>query len=117
MKQIFMMVGLILISFSLCIGQTVKNQSLADQIKKMYELDQKVQTDIVTAFQNGASPEKKDELFKIQSETFKHHIPILKKIISENGYPTYDLIGQEAGNNFFTMVQHSDADLNFQRRH
>ena len=100
-------------SFSICFGQT--NQNLANKINKMYELDQSVQTDVMIANQNGVTKEKMDELFKKVPETFKKHIPILKQIIAENGYPTYELVGKEAGDNFFTMVQHSDADLQFQK--
>mgnify|MGYP001331349733 CR=1 FL=1 len=113
MRRNIIVFGLILLSFSVCFGQT--NQKLADEINKMYELDQSVQTDIMTAAQNGTSKEKIDELIKIQHETFKKHIPILKKIIAENGYPTYDLVGKDAGDKFFTMIQHSDADLKFQK--
>jgi hypothetical protein len=101
---------------SLSFGFGQNNQQLADKINKMYELDQSVQTDIMTAAQNGASKEKLDELYKIKSDTFKKHIPILKKIIAENGYPTYDLIGKEAGDKFFTMIQHCDSDLPFQKK-
>ena len=113
MSKIIISISLILLSFSLCLGQT--NPKLADEINRMYELDQSVQTDIMTAAQNGATTEKVNELIKIQLETFKKHIPILKKIIAENGYPTYDLVGKEAGNQFFTMIQHSDVDLKFQK--
>ncbi len=113
MRKNIIAFGLILLSFSLCFGQT--NPKLAEEINKMYELDQSVQTDIMTAAQNRATKEKLDELYKIKVDTFKKHIPILKKIISDNGYPTYDLIGKESGDNFFTMIQHSDADLQFQK--
>lgn len=113
MKKNIIAIVLILFSLSLCFGQT--NQSLADKINKMYELDQSVQTDVIIANQSGATKEKMDELFKKVPETFKKHIPILKQIIAENGYPTYDLVGKESGDKFFTMIQHSDADLQFQK--
>ncbi|HRH41248.1 MAG TPA: hypothetical protein PKY82_06345 [Pyrinomonadaceae bacterium] len=113
MRKILLTIAFVLMSLSFSFGQ--HNQQLADKINKMYELDQSVQTDIMTAAQNGASKEKLDELYKIKSDTFKNHIPILKQIIAENSFPTYDLVGKMAGDNFFTMIQHSDADLQFQK--
>ena len=113
MRKNIILLGLFLLSFSLSFGQT--NQKLANEINKMYELDQSVQTDLIEALQSKASKEKIAEVDKFKVETFKKHIPVLKKIIADHGFPSYDLVGKEAGDKFFTMIQHSDSDVKFQK--
>jgi hypothetical protein len=95
-------------------AQNLQKPALAKLIDSLYVIDQQVQTDIMEANKNGASPEKMQELFAFQFETFKKHIPIVKKIVAENGYPTIELVGKESSNHFFLLVQHADADLEFQ---
>jgi hypothetical protein len=34
--------------------------------------------------------------------------------VAENGYPTIKMVGKESSNHFFYLVQHADADLEFQ---
>jgi hypothetical protein len=92
-----------------------KNIELAAEINCYYEIDQKVQNDIVAAYQAGTGKEKMDELFKLQALTFKTHIPILKAMIRKHGFPTFELVGEAASKNFFVMIQHADADPEFQR--
>ena len=106
---------LILLNIALCAAQTPQNVELANEINRFYEIDQSVQTDIISAFQKGVSKEKIDELFKVQTDTFKKHIPALKKIVRKHGFPSFELVGREASDNFFTMVQHSDSDIEFQK--
>ena len=105
----------VLFSFTICFAQTPKNPQLAAEITRLYEIDQRVQNDIVSAYQNGLEKEKITELFKIKDDTFKKNIPVLKQIIRKNGFPTYDMVGKEAAGHFFTMIQHADSDVGFQR--
>lgn len=95
--------------------QTPRNPELAGEIDRLYAIDQQVQADLVSAYQNSASKEKIAELDLQVKETFRNQIPLLKKIIQKHGFPTFDLVGKEMSNNFFTMVQHSDSDLKFQQ--
>ena len=97
-----------------CVAQTSQNKELTEKIDRMYELDQKVQTDIISAIQKKESKEKIKELEKFRDDTFKKHIPILKDIIKKYGVITYDLVGKESSNKFFTLIQHSDSDVKFQ---
>jgi hypothetical protein len=113
-KLLFLLMFL-LVGVTICTAQTPKNTELATEINRLYEIDQSVQNDVVSAYQNSASEEKIKELYKIKDETFKKHIPILKEIIQKYDFPTYDLVGKEAAGHFFTMIQHSDSDLEFQK--
>ena len=47
-----------------CVAQTSQNKELTEKIDRMYELDQKVQTDIISAIQKKESKEKIKELEK-----------------------------------------------------
>lgn len=115
MKNIFFYWSvLFLFNTGVCFAQT-PDIELVEQINSRYKIDQAVQTNIVSSFQNGASKEKIDELVKIQTETFKNHIPLLKRMIKNYGFPSFKLVGREASNQFFTMVQHADSDIEFQK--
>ena len=52
----------------------------------------------------------------IEHQTFLRHIPVLKTIVSKYGYPTFEKAGSESSSYFFTLIQHSDADIEFQSR-
>lgn len=82
-------------------------------IDSLYTEDQQIQTDINKASQNGEN-EKVTALISEEMELFARHIPILKGIYKEIGYPTIDLVGKENSNKFLILVQHSDADVAFQ---
>lgn len=97
-------------------AQNRTNIELSAIIDSLYVVDQKVQTDIVDAMKKGVFAEKATELFRIEKETFKRHIPILKKLVEENGYPTSQLVGKERSGKFFFLVQHADTDLEFQEK-
>ncbi len=114
-NKLLFWLGILLLSGTIGAAQTPKNVELAAEITRLFEIDQRVQNSLVAAFQNGANKEKMDGLFKLQTETFKAHIPILKQIIRKHGFPAFELVGEEAARNFFTMVQHSDSDLEFQK--
>jgi hypothetical protein len=44
------------------------------------------------------------------------NFPIVEKILHTYGYPTYTLVGQESGQHYFLLVQHSDFNVPFQQR-
>ena len=82
-------------------------------IDSLYQVDQSIQMEIMEAGQNGES-ERLEALFNQELEIFERHIPILKDIYNQIGYPGIDLIGEEGSGQFFTLVQHADADVAFQ---
>jgi hypothetical protein len=94
---------------------TQQTQELATEINRLAKIDQQVQIDTMQAISNKASEERLKELVKIQTDTFKNHIPILKEIIRKYGYPTVSMVGKQASFNFWLMVQHADTDVKFQK--
>ena len=122
MKKIILIVmaGIILIS---CKAKIQNSKTISDQnsikeisilIDSLYTVDQSIQLKISSAAQNGEN-EKLKELFANEKEIFKRHIPILKIIYKRIGYPTIELVGKENSSKFFTLVQHSDSDVDFQQ--
>ena len=89
---------------------------LKDFIDSLYQVDQQVQQDMVTAFQKGASFDSIKIFETVEKQIFARHIPILKGIFKEYGYPTQKIVGQESSSHFFTLIQHSDADVEFQSK-
>ncbi len=108
---------LILLCLSLfSFGQTTQQtQDLATEINRLAKIDQQVQIDTMQAIKSMAGEERLKELSKIQADTFKNHIPILKEIINKHGYPTVSMVGKQASFNFWLMVQHADTDIKFQK--
>lgn len=84
-------------------------------IDSLYGVDQSIQLKIVEESENGIG-ENFYALLSEQEEIFERHISELKKIYSRIGYPTIDKVGKESSAHFFTLVQHADADVDFQAR-
>ncbi len=126
MKAIFriLIIGIVLIS---CNGKKKKNEvkgtkikvdkqlteSISNLIDSLYIVDQKIQSDLTQSAKKGED-DKMKELFFEQKKIFERHIPILKDIFNKIGYPTIELVGKENSSKYFTLVQHSDSDTNFQ---
>lgn len=80
------------------------NKQLALLIDSLSEEDQKPVT--MDTAQNA------EKAFK---EVTKRNIPVLKKIVHQYGFAGYNLVGKESSDNFWMLVQHSDADVAFQK--
>jgi hypothetical protein len=78
------------------------NKKLASRINKMAEVDQQMRTRV------QAGGEWDLSIDKTNTEE-------LKSIIDEFGWPTIDLVGEEASNNAWLLAQHADHDLEFQK--
>jgi hypothetical protein len=90
------------------------NTKLAEKIDSLYTVDQSVQTDIQKAFEKKVPFDSVQKLQTIEKGVFDRHIPIIKQIIAENGYPTIKKVGADASHHFFALIQHSDSDPAFQ---
>jgi hypothetical protein len=55
-------------------------------------------------------------LVDVEKINYASHQPLLEKIVRQYGYPGFKQVGQKSAYNFFIMVQHADAHLNFQRK-
>ena len=114
MKKIL---GIIIIGITLfgCKEKTSKkvefNQDLADELKKMAEVDQ-----IAAYIPQGKYKEMTSEQWNsFKDSVYTTHQKRLKEIFDKYGFVGFDLAGEEGSQNFWLMVQHSDHNPNFQK--
>lgn len=55
-------------------------------------------------------------LVDVEKVNFARHQPVLEKIVKQYGYPGFKQVGEKSANNFWLLVQHADAHLDFQRQ-
>ena len=89
-------------------------QGLKVYIDSLFTVDQQVQQDMINAFQRSAPFDSIKVLEDIQKQTFARHIQLLKDVVKTHGYPASEKVGAETSSHFFTLIQHADADVNFQ---
>lgn len=76
------------------------NRKLAKEIQKMARLDQKVRQQ-----KDG------DVIMAVTKSNTKR----LKEIVKQFGWPTISLVGSQASNSAWLLIQHADHDLKFQK--
>ena len=103
---------LLFLTFKEIYGQTINK--LTFKIDSLYAKDQSVQLEIQNALDNKVPFDSIQKLQDAMKKLFDRHIPIIKQIIDKSGYPTIRKVGEQASHNFFTLIQHSDADPAFQ---
>lgn len=82
------------------------NYNLINELKLMCQKDQEVRFKVI----NGEISE--EEISKVDQE----HLPRLKNIIYEFGWPGFQLVGGEGTDCMWLLVQHCDQDIEFQKR-
>ncbi|MCR5888662.1 hypothetical protein LRS06_12975 [Hymenobacter sp. J193] len=55
-------------------------------------------------------------LEEVEKLNYANHQPVLEKIIQQYGYPGFRQVGEKSAFNFWLMVQHADAHIDFQRK-
>jgi len=86
------------------------NQDLADELKKMAEIDQ-----IAAYIPQGEYKKMTSEQWNtFKDSVFTTHQKRLKQIFDKHGFVGFDLAGEEGSQNFWLMVQHSDHTPEFQ---
>ncbi len=87
------------------------NPTLAEELKKMAEIDQ------IAAFIPQGEYEKmtEEEWKSFKDSVFTSHQKRLKQLFDEHGFAGFDLVGEEGSQNFWLMVQHSDHNPSFQQ--
>ena len=95
-------------------GQNVEfNQELADELKKMAEIDQ-------IAAQAYSQQTEYPQMSQEQWKAFKDSVYATnqkraKEIFDQHGFVGFDLVGKKGSQNFWLIVQHSDHDPDFQK--
>ena len=116
MPKVIIVIPILFLCGSLLAQTNPKNAKLKALIDSLYKVDQKCQTDAVEAYQRSGSIDSFKVYEIIEHKTFVRHIPILKTIVSKYGYPSFEKVGEESSSYFFTLIQHSDADIEFQSK-
>lgn len=87
------------------------DQTLADELAQMAEIDQ-----IAAGIPQGEYKKLSEKQWNsFKDSVFRTHTKRLKEIISNHGFPGYDLVGENGSSNFWLMTQHADHDPSFQR--
>lgn len=110
MKKIIgvLIIGLLLLG---CKEKVEFNQDLANELKKMAEVDQ-----IAAYIPQGKYKKMTTEQWKsFKDSVFTTHQKRLKQIFNKHGFVGFDLAGKKGSDNFWLMVQHSDHNPNFQK--
>jgi len=114
-----LLIALLIIS---CKQKTIKNEitdekvefneTLADELKKMVEIDQ-----IAAYIQQGEYKKLSEEQWKsFKDSVFTTNQKRVKEIFEEYGFAGFNLVGEEGSSNFWLIVQHSDHNPNFQKK-
>ncbi|NJB70521.1 hypothetical protein GGR42_000983 [Saonia flava] len=87
------------------------NQDLADELKRMAEVDQ-----IAAYIPQGEYKEMTEsEWQSFKDSVFTTHQKRIEEVFNEFGFVGYDVVGKEGSSNFWVMVQHSDHNPEFQK--
>jgi hypothetical protein len=95
-------------------GESATNDALRDELLRMVKEDQKyrdeLQDRMVKDSIAGASGPSEDVLAlqKKQNEIDRKNLARLEKIVKQHGWPGKSLVGQEASQAAFLIVQHAD---------
>jgi hypothetical protein len=87
----------------------MQNEKLSDEITEIARIDQELR-------KKATGDPKNIEIGKRLGEIDRFNTQRCKEIISEFGWPTFELIGKEAATSFWLLVQHADHDIEFQEK-
>ncbi len=98
----FIILSTVVVSY----GQNKKiNTALVQIIDSLYKADQ-----------GCASIKPSDSAAAKYQRVIRTNFPLIQSILNNHGFPGYDLVGKEGSANYFLLVQHSDFDINFQKK-
>lgn len=100
----------LLVLFAVCLIPLVSAQ-LSDDLKAMYEKDQAVRWEVINSGKLDT-----EEGARMMDEIDREHLPRLKAILDEFGWPGIKLVGEAGADQMWLLVQHSDQDVAFQKR-
>ncbi|GGH66995.1 hypothetical protein GCM10011379_21770 [Filimonas zeae] len=83
--------------------QAPRNPKLAAYIDSLYKADQQTAT-------------LGDSAAAAYQRAIHTNFPHVKAILEQYGFPGYDLVGKEASEHYWLLVQHSDFEVAFQKK-
>ena len=97
-------------------AQREANNDLKNRIFMMFEEDQKWRREYNKINFGEKSDYDEITVNRRLSETDSLNLILAKCIILKYGFPGYNLVGSEGSNKFWSIVQHCDDDLAFQKK-
>jgi hypothetical protein len=104
LKQYFFIAMISLLGSHTVTSQTISKQRLTQIIDSLYQADQ-----------STARIKPADSAAAAYQRVIRSNFYLVTTIFKQFGYPGYDLVGKEASNKYFLLVQHSDFDVRFQQ--
>jgi hypothetical protein len=84
---------------------------LSEELKSMYDKDQAVRWEVIHSGKLNS-----EEGIRMMEEIDRNNLPRLKAILDEYGWPGIKLVGEAGADQMWLLVQHSDHDVEFQKR-
>lgn len=96
--------------------EKVDNEELKIELIKMYINDQYVRSNLMTEILDKYNLNKNEVVIDtFGMNTDERNRERLKEIIAEHGFPTKKLVGKDAMDGIFLIIQHSDDDKEWQK--
>lgn len=95
--------------------ESVQNETLQMEIIKMYINDQSVRGNILSEIISKYKLDEYELTYADAVSVDKVNRDRLKAIIREFGFPTRELVGKDAMQGIFLIIQHSDGDTEWQK--
>lgn len=89
--------------------------ALAEELVKMAEEDQQVRKELVQHLEKSRTVDAPSLLRERLHDVDSRNLARMKEIVAEHGWPTVNLVGTQACNSAWLLVQHGDSDRSFQR--
>jgi hypothetical protein len=106
MKILIKIFYLIFFLSSLSFGQTRKiNNHLSNLIDSLYIADQ-----------STVKIKPNDSAAAAYQRVIRTNFPFIKEILNRYGFPGFDIVGKEFSGKYFLLIQHSDFDVQFQKK-
>lgn len=96
--------------------ENVENNELQIELIKMYVNDQYIRSNLMTELLDKYNLSKKEVIIdSLGMNTDERNSERLKKIIDEYGFPTKKMVGKDAMDGIFLIIQHSDKNKEWQK--
>lgn len=113
LKTLLTALSFLILLFSCKTVSVPYTQSMKDNLTEMFKVDQQVQT-----WDEARLEDQKyiDSMNIAGEKVFRENCDVVKKYFSKYSYPGVKENGKETAMHFWTIVQHSDHDVEFQQQ-
>lgn len=97
--------------------QSIELPEIAKEIREMRDVDQKNRKKWAGMIRKGKKDSEKFKKLTEELIAIDHKNTVrMREIISEHGWPSYDLVGERASNSAWLLIQHADRNPLFQAK-